>query len=98
MSDVFCGLPPVVFRAMRDKSLRPAERLAMWELWQVLNLQTFTHLKGLSLAKMMGTEERTALAALKVLSARGYVEVQYIDRRTRAYRLPWLPLERQQAA
>lgn len=89
--------PLVVMQALDDKRLRPSERLAMWDVWRLLNFHGFVVVKGLALASLMNVEERTAVAALQQLSRLGYLEVEYIDRRTRAYRLP-LARQAQRAA
>lgn len=84
------SVPRVVEQAMEDRALRPVDRLAMWYLSRhYLDFHEFREVKTTALAAMMGIEDQTAGRALRTLVARGYLDEQRGDRRSRAFRMPW---------
>jgi Fic family protein len=84
------SVPRVVEQAMEDRLLRPADRIAMWYLARhFLDFHEFRLVKVAALASLMGVEDQTAGRALRTLVARGYLDEQAADRRSRAFRMPW---------
>ena len=83
------GLPEVVRQALDDVQLPATARLMMWHLAQRLDLAEFREVKLSSLAHEMRIKETTTGQWLGILVERGYLDVRPIERRSRAYRLPW---------
>jgi hypothetical protein len=83
------GIPTVVLQALDDTQLPHVARLAMWHLRLRLDLLEYREVKGESLAAEMRVKERTALDALALLTARGYLDMRPMLRRSRGYRLLW---------
>ena len=83
------SVPRVVDQAMRDRSLRPADRLAMYFLMDLLDVVQYTPVTSTGLAHVMGIEDQTAGRALRTLVERGYLDEKRIGGRSRAFRMPW---------
>ena len=82
------GLPLVVHQALRDRRLRPVDRLAMYCLSDLLDFTEYREVKSTVVASLMGIEDQTAGRALRSLVAAGYLD-EHSKRRPRAYRMPW---------
>jgi DNA-binding MarR family transcriptional regulator len=81
--------PIVVQQALDDTTLPHTARLMMWHLAKRLDLSEYREVKLSSLAHEMRCKETTTGQALATLVERGYLDQRPIERRSRAYRLPW---------